>query len=212
MAPTNNPEIARPTTPLDLEMAAADRLESLREKTRTVGGVTFPAHPFVETLQHDVFQSSVESIKLWLNPQRADIFQMGYWDANTPPVYLPSISTKGATAVIEKRSRPRWDTIGRTLYFGTDIVKRFKQPSKNQITILADFQKRDWPRILQRPLPLPKEELSSAVNYSPSKDPIYKRLMRVTVADLNKNHKTPRRIRFRMDHTGLGVLWERCRI
>jgi len=192
MAPTPDPEVARPTTPLDLEMAAADRRESFLEKTRTVGGVTFPAHPFVETLQHDVFRSSAESIKLWLNPQRADSFQMGYWDDNTPPVYLPSISTEGAPVVMEKRSRPRWDNDAKTLYYGDVIIKKYKQPAAAQVECLQAFHIERWRKRIHMPL-------APVQNQEP------KRRLRLTVYELNQNHVTPDVIRFIA--RGLDALW-----
>lgn len=47
----------------------------------------FPLHPIVEDLQHDVFRSSVEAIKVWLGA--TDVVRVGKW-ADRPPFYLPS--------------------------------------------------------------------------------------------------------------------------
>jgi hypothetical protein len=46
----------------------------------------FPLHPIVEDLQHDVFRSSVEAIKVWLGA--TDVVRVGKW-ADRPPFYFP---------------------------------------------------------------------------------------------------------------------------
>jgi hypothetical protein len=49
--------------------------------------MAFPIHPIMESLQHDVFRSSAEAIKVWLAAD--DVTPVGDWPAR-PPIYLPS--------------------------------------------------------------------------------------------------------------------------
>jgi hypothetical protein len=49
--------------------------------------------------------------------------------------------------------RPRWDSATRTLYFGDQVCKKFRQPAKNQELILAAFQELGWPPRIDDPLP-----------------------------------------------------------
>jgi hypothetical protein len=53
----------------------------------------FPLHPIVEDLQHDVFRSSVEVIKVWLGAE--DVVRVGKW-ADRPPFYLPSLKNESS--------------------------------------------------------------------------------------------------------------------
>ena len=53
------------------------------------GLVALPIHPIMESLQYDVFRSSVEAIKVWLGMD--DVVRVGDWP-DRPPIYLPSLS------------------------------------------------------------------------------------------------------------------------
>ncbi len=48
---------------------------------------------------------------------------------------------------------PVWDSDRRELRLGDLIVKRFRQPARNQETILAAFQEDGWPPHIDNPLP-----------------------------------------------------------
>ena len=53
----------------------------------------FPLHPIVEDLQHDVFRSSVEAIKVWLGAE--DVVRVGKWP-DRPPFCLPSLNKESS--------------------------------------------------------------------------------------------------------------------
>jgi hypothetical protein len=72
------------------------------------------------------------------------------------------------------------------------LIKKFNQPAKNQERLLTEFQEADWPWHIDDPL---------------DNGPDPKRL-RDTVDSLNEYHENPGMLRFRMDGTGQGVIWE----
>jgi hypothetical protein len=88
---------------------------------------------------------------------------------------------------------PCWDSDRRELRLGDVIVKRFRQPAKNQETILAAFQEDGWPRRIDNPLPGNGD--TDAVDR-----------MHDAVKMLNRH--THRLFRFFSDGIGEGVLWE----
>jgi hypothetical protein len=52
----------------------------------TATGISYPVHPFFEELRYDLFQSSAEAIRLWLDPDSA----FGLGDRITDsPIYFP---------------------------------------------------------------------------------------------------------------------------
>jgi hypothetical protein len=89
---------------------------------------------------------------------------------------------------------PIWDCDQHELRYGTQIVKQFRLPCPNQTIILSAFQEEEWPRRIDDPLP-PRDEIDT------------KRRLHDTIKSLNRKQKS-KRIRFRGDGTGTGVLWE----
>jgi len=49
--------------------------------------------------------------------------------------------------------KPRWDAETRTLYLGSEICKRYRQPAGNQTRILAALEEDGWPETIDDPLP-----------------------------------------------------------
>jgi hypothetical protein len=92
------------------------------------------------------------------------------------------------------KSVPTWDGHRRELWFGDILVKRFRQPAKNQETILAAFQEEGWPPRIDDPL--------SGDNLSDAKDRLHESVRRLNV----QQHPL---IRFESDGTGEGILWKR---
>ena len=87
---------------------------------------------------------------------------------------------------------PHWDKDRMELRLGKYLVKRYRQPAKNQETILAAFEEESWPPRIDRPLPGdsdtdPHDRLHDAV----------KRL----------NQQIQPLIRFQSDGKGEGVCW-----
>jgi len=52
---------------------------------------------------------------------------------------------------------PRWDAERRELWFGDTLCKRFRQPAKNQVRILVEFQESGWVTKIDDPLPGDRE-------------------------------------------------------
>ena len=69
----------------------------------TFGLGPFPFHPIQESLQHDVFQSSAEAIKVWL--ATGDIERVGVW-TKRPPIHLSPLPEEGKqSAEAEERAK-----------------------------------------------------------------------------------------------------------
>jgi hypothetical protein len=88
---------------------------------------------------------------------------------------------------------PFWDNTRRELRLGDLLVKRFRQPAKNQETILATFQEEGWPARIDDPL------------FGEDGQDAQERLHN-TVKKLNR--QAIQLIRFLSDGKGEGVLWE----
>jgi hypothetical protein len=147
----------------------------------------FPKYPFVQTLHHDLFRSSAEAIRLWLDPDSAVTVGVPLCDWPTP---LP-VCADGMEAVI----KPVWLPDRRELWVGDHLIKRYTQVAGNQELILTSFHELGWCDRIDDPLP-------RQFQMDPS------RRLRQTVEDMNKAHFTPNVLWFRMDGTGKGVIWE----
>ncbi len=88
---------------------------------------------------------------------------------------------------------PKWDQIRRELSLDGVVVKRFRQPAKNQEIILATFEDDGWPAHIDNPL--------AGVNGHKAEDRLHGAIQRL-------NHQTVRLIRFFRDGHGEGVFWE----
>jgi hypothetical protein len=97
-----------------------------------------------------------------------------------------------------RRPNPTWDADLRELRVGKLVIKRFRQPAENQVTVLASFQELLWSRRIDDPL-------------TGNSDCERKRRLRDTVFGLNRNHLTPNVLVFEADGTGTGIIWKwRC--
>jgi hypothetical protein len=92
------------------------------------------------------------------------------------------------------RPKPTWDCSLRELRVGELIVKRFRQPACNQVTVLASFHELGWCRRIDDPL-----------TGNSHCDP--KRRLRDTVFALNRHQTTPNVLLFEADGTGTGIIW-----
>ena len=102
---------------------------------------------------------------------------------------------KRPKCVISRGLKPTWDSNLRELQVGKLVIKRFRQPARNQVTILASFQELSWCRRIDDPL-------SGDSGFEP------KRRLRDTVFVLNRNHLTPNVLVFEADGTGTGAIWK----
>jgi hypothetical protein len=64
--------------------------------------------------------------------------------------HLPALTVHAETGEIPPL--PFWDGERRELRLGNVLVKRFRQPAKNQETVLAAFQEDGWPAHVDNPL------------------------------------------------------------
>ena len=94
-----------------------------------------------------------------------------------------------------RRPNPTWDADLRELRVGKLAIKRFRQPARNQVTVLASFQELGWYRRIDDPL-----------TGNSACEP--KRRLRDTVFALNRNHLTPNLLVFEADGTGTGIIWK----
>jgi hypothetical protein len=93
---------------------------------------------------------------------------------------------------------PRWfrtgTQTGRELWLGDSLVKRFRQPSRCQESILLEFQRVGWPRSIDNPLP-----------YDAEQEP--KDRLRQAIHRLNLHQKN-NRIYFEANGTGERICWK----
>jgi len=87
---------------------------------------------------------------------------------------------------------PFWDGARRELRLGNVLIKRFRQPAKNQETVLAAFQEDGWPAHVDNPL-------------SGDADIDARDRLHDTVRKLN--HQTNHLLHFSSDGNGEGVVW-----
>jgi hypothetical protein len=85
-----------------------------------------------------------------------------------------------------RRPNPTWDPDLRELRVGELVVKRFRQPAWNQVSVLASFQELRWPRRIDDPL-------TGNSGIEP------KRRLRDTVFALNRSHVTVNVLAFEAD-------------
>jgi hypothetical protein len=87
---------------------------------------------------------------------------------------------------------PVWDSARRELRLGELVLKRFRQPAKNQEIILAVFQEEGWPPRIDNPI-------SGALDENAAER------LHNTIKRLNQQME--RAIRFCADGTAEGVMW-----
>jgi hypothetical protein len=88
---------------------------------------------------------------------------------------------------------PRWDGTRRQLRFGDAVVKHFRQPARNQETVLAAFEEEGWPAHIDDPL---------------SGDTGQDGLERLHNTIKRLNHQPVRLLHFSADGAGQGVVWQ----
>jgi hypothetical protein len=88
---------------------------------------------------------------------------------------------------------PFWDSDRRELRLGDSVVKRFRQPAKNQETILAAFQEDGWPPRIDNPL--------AGHGGAGAQDRLHDAVRKL-------NHQASRVLRFLCDGNGEGVIWQ----
>lgn len=115
----------------------------------------------------------------------------------------PSLATASAASKPALRSArasppapslPRWEPQRQELWFDGKLVKQFRIPSANQVTILSAFQEDGWPSRIDDPLPC-HAEIDS------------RRRLNDTIRSLNRS-RIHAVLRFAGDGSGEGILWE----
>jgi hypothetical protein len=95
---------------------------------------------------------------------------------------------------VARSDRPVWDDQARELWWGAQLIKRFRNDAANQRLILQAFEEQGWPARIDDPLPP-----TAGINR--------KSRLRETVRGLHHGQK-PLVLRFHADGTGSGVRWE----
>jgi len=106
---------------------------------------------------------------------------------------LPVARADAPSSMHQRPHLPVWDSDRRELRLGVMVVKRFRQPARNQETILAAFQEDGWPPHIDNPL--------SGNGDTDAKDRLHD-----AVKMLNRH--TRQVFRFFSDGLGRGVVWE----
>jgi hypothetical protein len=106
-----------------------------------------------------------------------------------------SISTVSAVSSAEV---PHWDDSTRMLWLGSNLIKQFKVPARNQELVLGAFEEEGWPNSIDDPLP-PSTGIQS------------KQRLHDTIIRLNRSHQEPL-IRFHGNGNGLAIHWERVSV
>ena len=89
---------------------------------------------------------------------------------------------------------PKWERDRQELKVGSVVVKRFKLPAAEQVTILAAFEDSAWSQRIANPLPSGPYHANC-------------RPLQAAIDALNRNQLRPL-VQFASDSTGEGVLWK----
>jgi hypothetical protein len=89
--------------------------------------------------------------------------------------------------------KPVWINARRELRLGGVLVKRFRQPAKNQLSVLESFQELGWPAYIDNPL-------TGGGNVD-ARDRLHDTIRRL-------NNHVGRVILFMSDGLGQGITWE----
>jgi len=188
-------------THIEWEVAHATLWEEAEERNVDSGenSLSFPAHPAVQSLRHDVFRSSVEAINVWLNSDQTAWITV----EDEPPIWLPPSGEldevtdeqshrehvdQAAEPEKTKKVTPVWDEDLGTLSVGDVVVKKYTRYAPNPSKILTEFQKMDWLPRIDDPIGKGDDRLRAAVN------------------DLNKSLDVKNIIRF--GTRAKGVIWD----
>ncbi len=98
-----------------------------------------------------------------------------------------------SAAGITTETVPRWDEEKRELWVGPYLIKRFRWPARNQLAIVREFHRLNWPTRISDPLP-------------PSSDVDPKQRLHDTIKCLNRR-RLKKLLKFGGDGTGTGVVF-----
>jgi hypothetical protein len=113
---------------------------------------------------------------------------------------LDQSSKKGRTKptskqLVNRPGKPRWDKVGRKLWWGNKVIKEFLRPSVCQELVLDAFEELGWPECIDDPLPISKE-----INPKRRLHDTIKRLI---------GHHIFQAISFHGNGNGQGIAWRR---
>jgi len=151
-------------TRLEWEVAHATFWEEAEERKVNSGddSQSFPAHPLVQSLRHDVFRSSAEAINVWLNSNSTAWITV----EDESPIWLPPSDDQDVTdeeylhedrdqvgePEEEEKVTPVWDKDRGTLSVRDVVVKTYSRYAPNPSDILDEFEKEGWPTRIDDPL------------------------------------------------------------
>lgn len=93
-----------------------------------------------------------------------------------------------------QRRTPHYDNELRRITVGGVLIKKYHEPSRNQIAVLIAFEEAGWPAVIDDPIPGSRVEP--------------KRRLRDTVAGLNASHRAKNIVLFHAENDGEGISWE----
>jgi hypothetical protein len=201
----------------------SDQLMYETWETPPEGGDRFPKHPFCVALQHDLFRSSVETIREWLEPDIVPTVGECYGES---PITLCSPETLRDHIVVvqpggAKEPTPTpslledlaevkcphyeagtykevdWGHYGK-LSVGKIVVKEYKQPAELQCLILSKFEEAHWVRRIPNPV-LRRDQSSYA------KELAYNSL-RSRLSEFS-NSLDPKLLKFKPVNRGADIEW-----
>jgi hypothetical protein len=145
-------------------------------ETQPESGVSFPKHPFCIAIHHDLFRSSAEAIREWLEPDgvptvgdcygespialyspeamRDHIVAVQPGGANEPTP-IPSLLADLAQVKYPTYEAPTSGKVNLGHYgklsVGKTVVKEYKQPAESKGLILTKFEEAQWNRRIPNP-------------------------------------------------------------
>lgn len=135
----------------------------------------------------NVFRFSARAIRCWLYPPASPQCVL--------PIDLSGLRAGSAVQLPpeegEPPARPRW--VQPSLFFGDDLVKRFKKTADSQIPILEVFERQGWEGPVENPW---KDKPGGEKRFGDA------------VSELNERHVTPNLVRFGRDGFGRAV-WQK---
>src|SRR5207248_402860 len=64
------------------------------------------------------------------------------------------VSTPAGLSGLDRTRRPRWDSEGRSFWYGETLVRRYEREAGNQFLLLQAFEDANWSQDVESPLEL----------------------------------------------------------
>jgi hypothetical protein len=203
----------------------SDQLMYETWETPPEGGDRFPKHPFCVAILHNLFRSSVEVIREWLEPDIVPTVGECYGqspialclpetlrdhivavhpEGAKEPTPTPSFSADLAQVKHPHYEAPTYQEVNGGHYgklsVGEIVVKEYKQPANNKCLFLSRFEEAHWDRRIPNPV-LRRDQKAE------SKEMAYHAL-RSRLTEFN-NSLNPKLLKFKPVNGGTEIEWIR---